>query len=305
MKKLKIAVVGPGIVGQAVGKAFLKKGFDISFIGIDKTNITNLRKENFSAYFPDEFHNGNYQFDATFLTVPTPTINGKIDLSAIKEAAKELGRNLTHTNKYHLIVVKSTVLPGVTEHLVIPEVEKNSGKIAGRDFGVCMNPEYLRAKTAEQDALDPWIIVIGEYDRRSGDLLSFLYRDFDSPIYRVSLSEAEIQKYIHNLFNAVKITFFNEMRQIGKKIGADTEKVFKLTALSCEGIWNHRYGLEDKGPYSGKCLPKDTKAFLRWVQAQDWKADILKTTIKTNDQIIKDEIRLNGQAPEKYVPSGL
>lgn len=300
MKEPKIAIVGPGVVGQATGKAFLQKGFDVSFIGIDKANIESLRKQNFSSFFPTEFQNGNYQFDATFLTVPTPTINGKIDLSAMKKAVKDLGRNIAHTNKYHLIVVKSTVLPGVTEHLIISEIEKSSGKVVGRDFGICMNPEYLRANTAEEDALQPWIIVIGEYDRRSGDFLSFLYRDFDSPIYRVSLSEAEIQKYIHNIFNAVKITFFNEIRQIGKKIGTDTDKIFKLVALSCEGIWNHRYGLKDSGPYSGSCLPKDTKAFLHWAQIQGWKADILKTTIKTNDRIIADETPLKGQTKKIY-----
>lgn len=301
MRKPKIAIIGPGIVGKAAGKAFLKKGFKVSFIGIEKSSIEKLRKENYSAYFTNEFQNGNYQFDVTFLTVPTPTVNRKIDLSAMREATVDLGKKLAYRNKYHLIVVKSTVLPGVTEHLVIPAIEKTSGKKAGRDFGVCMNPEYLRAKTAEEDTLDPWIIVIGEYDRRSGDMLSFLYHDFDSPIYRVSLSEAEIQKYIHNIFNAVKITFFNEMRQVGKKIGADTERIFKLVALSCEGIWNHRYGLADKGPFSGACLPKDTQAFLRWVETQGWKADVLKTAIEINNRIIEKEAKKNGQNKESYV----
>lgn len=301
MKRSRIAIVGPGIVGQAVGKSFLKKDFEVSYIGVDKSNVENLRKQGYSAYFPSDFQNGNYQFDATFLTVPTPTANGRIDLSAINKAAADLGKNLAHVNKYHLVVVKSTVLPGVTQHLVIPAIEKISGKKAGRDFGVCMNPEYLRAKTADEDALEPWVIIIGEYDRRSGDTLEFLYRDFFAPIYRVSLGEAEIQKYIHNLFNAVKITFFNEMRKIGKEIGADTEKIFKLVAVSCEGIWNHHYGLQDKGPYSGSCLPKDTQAFLRWVEIQGWRANILKTTIKTNEQIVEEEIRHNGRSKEDYI----
>lgn len=301
MKKPKIAIVGPGIVGQAAGKAFLKKGFKVSFIGIEKATIDKLRKERYIAYYSNEFQNGSYQFDVTFLTVPTPTVNGRIDLSAMREATAELGKKLAYRDKYHLVVVKSTVLPGVTEHLVIPAIERASGKKAGRDFGVCMNPEYLRAKTAQEDAMDPWIILIGEYDSRSGDMLSSIYRDFDSPIYRVSLSEAEIQKYIHNLFNAVKITFFNEMRQVGKKIGADTERIFKLVALSCEGIWNHRYGLSDKGPFSGACLPKDTQAFLRWVEASGWKASLLKTAIEVNNRIIEKEAKKNDQSKESYV----
>ena len=304
MKKPKIAIIGPGVVGQAIGKAFLKKGFEVSFIGIEKSTIEKLRKENYSAYFSNEFQNGNYQFDVTFLTVPTPTVKGRIDLSAMKEATLDLGKKLAYIHKYHLVVVKSTVLPGVTEHLVIPDIEKTSGKKAGRDFGVCMNPEYLRAKTAQEDARDPWTILIGEYDRRSGDMLSFLYHDFDGPIYRVSLSEAEIQKYIHNLFNAVKITFFNEMRAVGKKIGVDTERIFKLVALSSEGIWNHRYGLADKGPFSGACLPKDTQAFLRWIEAQGWKADVLKAAIDVNNRIIEKAAKKRGISKENFYVSG-
>lgn len=301
MGKTKISIIGPGVVGKAVGKSFLEKGFEVSFIGIEKSVIENLRKEGYSAYFPNDFQNGDYKFDVSFLTVPTPTARGRIDLSAMRTAALDLGKKLRLMDKYHLVAVKSTVLPGVTEHIVIPILEKNSGKKAGKDFGVCMNPEYLRAKTAEEDAMDPWTIVIGEYDQRSGDTLSALYRSFDGPIYRVSLGEAEIQKYIHNLFNAVKITFFNEMRAIGKKIGADTERIFKLVALSCEGIWNHRYGLADKGPFQGACLPKDTQAFLRWIEAQGWKADVLKSTIEVNNRVIEKEAREKSVSKESYI----
>lgn len=296
MSEPKIAIVGPGIVGQATGKVFVEKGFDVSFIGVDKSNIEELRKEHYSAYFPEDFQNGSYKFDVTFLTVPTPTINGKIDFSAIESASITLGKQLANSDKYHLVVVKSTVLPGTTQHLVIPLIEQYSHKEAGKDFGVCMNPEYLRAKSAVEDARDPWVIVIGEYDYKSGETLNRLYQNFDGPIYRVSLQEAEMQKYVHNLFNAVKITFFNEMRQIGDEIGVNAEKIFKLVSLSCEGIWNHRYGLQDKGPYSGSCLPKDTQAFLHWAQNQGWPADILETIIEVNERIIQKEISKSGKS---------
>lgn len=301
MSKPKIAIVGPGIVGQATGKALIEKGFNVSFIGVDTKNVESLRRQQFSVYYPDDFHNGSYHFDITFLTVPTPTVNGKIDFSAIEEAAKDVGNHLANSSKYHLVVVKSTVLPGTTEHLVIPIIEQHSHKTVGKDFGVCMNPEYLRAKSAAEDALDPWVIVIGEYDRKSGDTLDYVYQKFNGPIYRTSLREAEIQKYVHNLFNAVKISFFNEIRQIGAQIDVDCEKVFKLVSLSCEGIWNHRYGLQDKGPYSGACLPKDTEAFLQWAQDQGWSTEVLKSTIKVNNQIIEKEIKKNGKSRRNYI----
>ena len=301
MNKPKIAIVGPGVVGQATGKALLKQGFNVSFIGVDRSNIEKLRRQHYSAYSPNDFQNGSYQFDATFLTVPTPTVGGKADFSAIQSAARDLGKHLASNDKYHLVVVKSTVLPGTTEHLIVPIIEQHSHKKAGADFGVCMNPEYLREKTAAEDALDPWVIVIGEYDRKSGNTLDNLYQNFDGPIYRTTIEEAEMQKYVHNLFNAVKITFFNEMRGIGEQIGVDSEKIFKLVSLSCEGIWNHRYGLKDKGAYSGSCLPKDTQAFLHWAQNQGWPADILETTAKVNDRITKRVARRNGKHKENFI----
>lgn len=301
MSKLKIAIIGPGVVGQATGKSLIEQGFDVSFIGVDKSNINDLRNQNYSAYLTKDFHNGSYKFDISFLTVPTPTINGQIDFSPMKSAAINLGKNLANQHKYHLVVVKSTVLPGTTEHLIIPLIEQYSHKKVGQDFGVCMNPEYLREKSAVEDARDPWVIVIGEYDRKSGDILDHLYKNFNGPIYRTSLKEAEMQKYIHNLFNAVKITFFNEMREVGEQIGIDTEKVFKIVSLSCEGIWNHRYGLQNKGPYSGSCLPKDTQAFLRWAENQGWPANILRTTVEVNNRIIRKEVRKNGRRMSDFI----
>lgn len=301
MSNPKIVIVGPGVVGQATGKAFIEKGFNVSFIGVAKSNVEKLRQEGYSAYYPEDFQNGSYQFDITFLTVPTPTHDGKIDFSALQAASESLGKHLANNPKYHLIVVKSTVLPGTTEHLVIPIIEKYSRKKAGQDFGVCMNPEYLREKSAVEDALEPWVIVIGEYNRKSGDILDHLYQKFDGPIYRTSLKEAEMQKYIHNLFNAVKITFFNEMREIGSQVGVDTEKIFKLVALSCEGIWNPKYGLKDKGPFSGSCLPKDTQAFLSWASHQGWPIEVLKSAIAVNDRIIEREMKKNGKTREDYI----
>lgn len=301
MNKPKIAIVGPGVVGQATGKAFLEKGFKVSFIGVEKSNIEKLQEEGYTAYFAGDFLNGSYQFDITFLTVPTPTHDGKIDFTPLQEASANLGKHLANNHKYHLVVVKSTVLPGTTEHLVIPIIEQYSHKKAGRDFGVCMNPEYLREKSAAEDARDPWVIVIGEYNRRSGDILDHIYQSFDGPVYRTSLKEAEMQKYVHNLFNAVKITFFNEMREIGEQIGVDPEKIFKLVSLSCEGIWNHRYGLQKKGPFSGSCLPKDTQAFLHWAQNQGWSVNVLKSAIEVNDRIIDNEIKKNGGNRKDYI----
>lgn len=287
LTKIKVCIIGPGVVGQATGKALIAKGVNTAFIGKSEDKVNKLRESGYEAFVWEEMINGNYDYDITMLTVPTPTRNGKIDLSAMKSSAKEIGKRLSLKTKYHLVVVKSTVLPGTTRNLVGKIIEEYSGKKPGEGFGLCMNPEYLREETAYEDTINPWIIVVGEYDKKSGDMLSGIYKNFESKLYRVSIEEAEMQKYMHNLFNAAKISFFNEMREVGKEMGVDIDKVFKLTAISSEGMWNPKYGIRDRGPFLGSCLPKDTQAFLSWAEENGYDADLLKTVIEVNEKIIE------------------
>lgn len=285
--KLKICIIGPGVVGYATGKILSENGFEIGFIGRNQDKIDRLRKEGFWAYTFTSFPDHKYVYDITFITVATPTIDGKIDLEPIRHAAKFLGGLLAFRKEYHLVVVKSTVLPGTTENMVIKEIEKISGKKSGVDFGVCMNPEYLREKTAIEDSRKPWVTLIGQLDKKSGDILESIYKKFAKPIFRCSLMEAEMQKYVHNLYNAVKITFYNEMRQIAQANGLDAEKMFKINALTAEGMWNPMYGAKDFGPYSGHCLPKDMQAFYNWAEKNGYDAYLLKTTMKVNNNLMK------------------
>lgn len=287
-KKPVICIIGPGVVGQAQGKVFVEHGFKTSFLGGNGEKTSKLIQDGYVAHSRTDLFDGSYDFDISMLTVPTPTINGKVDLGPLESASIDLGKRLSsNSKKYHLIVVKSTVPPGTTENLVIPTVAKYSKLTVGPDFGVCMNPEYLREETSLEDARKPWLILIGEYDKKSGDLLSSVYHKFTCEIVRCSLKEAEMQKYVHNLFNAAKITFFNEIRRIGKQIGIDTEKLFQITALSCEGMWNPKYGIKDLGPFQGSCLPKDTSAFLAWAQENGFEAQFVETIIKVNDALLK------------------
>ena len=206
----------------------------------------------------------------------------------MEAAAIDLGKRIAKTKKYHLVVVKSTVVPGTTENLVIKTIEKYSGKKVGRDFGACMNPEYLREKTAYDDTFAPWIILIGEYDKKSGDLLNSVYEGkFNCSIFRCEIREAEMQKYVHNLFNAAKITFYNEMRKIAGQIDVDADKIFKYAAISCEGMWNPKYGIANLGPFDGSCLPKDTEAFLDWAQSNGFDASLLRSVVNVNDTLAR------------------
>jgi len=287
MKKTRVSIIGPGVVGYSLGQVLMKKGFDVNFFGGREATREKVKKAGFTIFEQDDKMDGDYDYDITFLTVPTPTKNEKIDLSHMESAALNMGKRLKKMKKYHVVVVKSTVPPGTTETLVRKTLEKASGKKVGKDFGLCMNPEYLREAYAYEDTLKPWIILIGQFDKKSGDKLNVIYTKFTCPIVRSNLREAEMQKYIHNLYNAAKISFFNEMRQIGKKLEMDVDKMFKLVAQSAEGMWNVNYGIKDFGPYSGSCLPKDTKAFAEWAKKNGHEIDVLTGVMRSNDKLLK------------------
>jgi len=277
---MKIAVVGAGFVGEASGRGLSKHKNKVVFIDVDEAKVKAHKKSGFSAFTPDQYT--KIDTDITMFCVPTPTNGGGIKLDYLKHAVTDFAKRLAKHDGYHVAVVRSTVPPGTTRDLVLPLIEKYSKKKAGKDFGLVMQPEYLREATANQDFERPWFILIGELDKKSGAVLEKLYKPFDAPIEHCSLEEAEIQKYIHNVYNAVKIAFFNEMRLAIKKKGWDQDKIFLATAESSEGIWNPIYGLRDHGPFDGSCLPKDTVALLEWGTKNGLDFGILKSVIKQN-----------------------
>ncbi len=277
---MKITVFGSGFVGKATGLGFKKHKNDVTFIDIDKKKVDALNKEGHRALTPDQLT--KIESDVTMFCVPTPTKGTAIQLDYLREAIGKFSTLLKDHKGYHVAVIRSTVPPQTTRKNVLPLIEKISGKKAGKDFGLVMQPEYLREKTAEDDFSRPWFVLIGALDEKSGDVIEKLYRPFDAPIERCSLDEAEFQKYVHNVYNAVKIAFFNEMRVIAKTEGWDADAVFRATAESCEGIWNPMYGLKDFGPFDGSCLPKDSRALLQWGDNNKYDLGILRAVIKEN-----------------------
>ncbi|MBC7815125.1 MAG: NAD(P)-binding domain-containing protein, partial [Burkholderiales bacterium] len=208
---MQTEIIGAGVVGQALGAALAAHGYTVGYIDTNPDTVLALRQRGLQANCPDDAL--STATDVSFLCVPTPTTDRQADYSLMREAALALGDRLARSSaEYPLVVVKSTVLPGTTQTIIIPALEAASGKQGGKDFGVCVCPEYLREKHAYADALRPPAVVIGVDDVAAGDALEALFKPFDAPIFRLSMRAAELQKYAHNLFNAVKIAFFNEMR---------------------------------------------------------------------------------------------
>lgn len=284
---MKLAVVGSGFVGKATGKGLSKHGNEVTFIDVVPEKVEELRSEGFSAYTPSNYP--KITTDVTMFCVPTPTKGAQIQLDHLIDSVTDFAKRLKNHKKYHLAVVRSTVPPTTTRDIVLPLIEEKSGKKAGKDFGLAMQPEYLREKTAEQDFARPWFILIGQLDKKSGNLLEKIYAKFDAPIERLSLEEAEFQKYVHNVYNAVKIAFFNEMRIVANKENWNADAIFRSAAESCEGIWNPLYGLRNFGPFDGSCLPKDTRALLEWGESRSHGLEILRSVISEN---LKHEILL-------------
>ena len=277
---MKIAVVGAGFVGKATGIGLSKHNNNVVFIDSDEQRVDYLKQEKFNACTPDQYT--KISTDVTMFCVPTPTKGENIQLNYLRDAVIHFAKLLKKHDKYHVIVIRSTVPPKTTRDVVLPLIEKMSDKKVGKDFGIAMQPEYLREKTAEDDFSRPWFVLIGQYDDKSGDVVEKIYKTFDAPIERVGLEEAEFQKYVHNVFNGVKIAFYNEMRLIAKAEKWDEDAIFKATAESCEAMWNPLYGTKDHGPFDGACLPKDSRALLEWADKRNYQLEILRSVIKEN-----------------------
>lgn len=280
----KITVIGSGFVGKATGKGFISLGHDVAFVDIDEILIESLRKEGLTS--------GNigsecaHDRDIYMISVLTPTIDGHLDYRFIESALSSLGQALKSNTNHPIIVIRSTVLPGSTEGRFTRIIEQYSGKKAGEGFDMAMNPEFLRQVSAEQDFKHPWIVVIGSGSTYAAKALNDLYEPFGAPIVHMSIKEAEMMKYVHNIYNASKISFFNEMRMVAERSGVDADKIFQTVIKSAEASWNHQYGVRNFGPFDGSCLPKDTRAFLAWSDEElKKKMPLLWSVIRVNEDL--------------------
>lgn len=280
-----IGIIGSGVVGSATGMGFKTLGHDIIFFDIDEKRIMDLTKKGLNATTDLGYTVKNS--DIFFVCVPTPDKDGKIDLSIIETAIKELSILCKNKNEYFLVVIKSTIIPMTTEKIIIPLIEKYSLKKAGHNFGVCFNPEFLRDRYAYEDFMNPDRIVIGEYDKRSGDTLEELYSPFKCPIIRSDMRTAEMTKYANNCFYATKISFFNEIHMMCQKIGIDSNiirKVIQMDKFYGTHPWEHGHS------FGGKCLPKDLNATIAMFnEGHIYDPILLKAVKKINDDISRHD----------------
>lgn len=299
MEDTKIAVIGMGYVGLTSGVAFGKHGFKSIC-----TTTTPIKAEKLNNGFPPFFEPdlgelvrelvGNDMLsgstdnveavkgsDLSFICVGTPSSkDGSADLSAIKDVSKDIGLALKDMNDYHVVVAKSTIPPKTTGNLILPQLEKYSGKSVGEDFGLCMNPEFLRQGSAVHDSLNPDRIVIGEYDKRSGDMLENVYQDYECPKIRCGLTAAEMIKYAANSLLATKITFANEFSRICETFNTDVYEV--MMGVGLDFRINPRF-LKAGCGFGGSCFPKDVKAIRTLAKKVGVETPLLDSVLYTNE----------------------
>jgi len=294
---MRITVIGTGYVGLVTGACFAKLGHTVTCVDIDEEKVRKINdgippiyeegleeilKANKNRIKATADHRSAIMSsDVTFICVGTPSRkDGSIDLTFIKETVIQTATILKEMNRWHLVVVKSTVVPGTTQNFVLPLLEQHSGKHVGTDVGLAMNPEFLKEGVAIPDFLNPDRIVIGSTDSKSTATLKELYKVFTCPILVTNLSAAEMIKYASNTFLATKISFINEIGNLCKHLGIDTYQVADGMGL------DRRIGrafLDSGIGYGGSCFPKDVNALLAWAKKNKENARITESARAVNN----------------------
>jgi UDPglucose 6-dehydrogenase len=300
-----ISVIGLGFVGLTTAVVFSSKGTRVYGVEADNKKVIRIKAK--KPYFYESklenmlvnvINKGLFTVSKDiesairlsaiiFITVGTPALpNGQTNISHIAKCAKQIGKVLSHDNRYRLIVVKSTVPPGTTFDVVGHNLSKYSGKVLGKDFGLACNPEFLREGSAIDDSISPHMLLIGADDLATRKKLVSFYRSLFSKelpnLVETNLSTAELIKYANNSFLATKISFINTMANICSRIpGADVQVVSKAMGF------DPRIGklFLQAGPgYGGSCFPKDVEAFIHFAHSLGYDPALLKATQQVNEQ---------------------
>ncbi len=316
---MEISVFGLGYVGAVSAACFARQGHRV--IGVDislnKVNIINrgdspVIEKDIDRITAEVVSDGRLRAttsaaeavlnsDVSLVCVGTPSSNnGSLDLTFIKRVAEDIAHAIKEKDGFHTIVVRSTVLPGATENHVIPILEEISGGVAGQDFGVCFNPEFLREGTSVYDFYHPPYTVIGCTDPRSAETVSKLYQNLDAPLLTVPIKVAETVKYANNAFHALKVTFANEIGNICKQQGVDSHQVMDIFCMD-EKLNLSPYYLKPGYAFGGSCLPKDLRALLYHGHSMDLKLPLLESILPSNENQVKIGFELVRQSGKKKV----
>jgi len=307
---MRVSIVGTGRVGLVSGVGLAEIGHQVTCVDVDPAKVEMIRAATAPIHEPGlddllvrtsgrslhattDLRAAVLDSDLTMIAVGTPFDGERIDLSFVEAAAEQIGQALAEKDSYHVVVVKSTVVPGTTRTIVLPILEKASGKVAGAGFGVGMNPEFLAEGSAVADFMAPDRIVLGGIDTRSRDVLADLYAPFTgADTVRTDTDTAEMTKYIADSLLATLISFSNEIGNLCADVGVDVVEAMagvhldkRLSPILGDGQ-RVRPGLlaflAAGCGFGGSCFPKDVKALVAYGRGQGHPMPILDAVISTN-----------------------
>jgi len=307
---MKISIFGLGYVGAVCAGCLASEqhtvvGVDINSLKVDSMNsgVAPIIEPKLTELFTEGYQTKKlsattsatdaiFSTDVSLVCVGTPSqINGSLDLSYMKKVCEEIGSVLRDKASHHLVVLRSTMLPGTTEDLLVPILELHSGKRAGTGFDVCYNPEFLREGSSVYDFYNPPKIVVGEREQGAADTLLQLYGGIEAPIIRTSIRIAEMVKYCDNAFHALKISFANEIGNLCKKMEVDSHEVMAVFCEDRKLNLSPAY-LKPGFAFGGSCLPKDLRALAYQAKRFDLPSPILNGILESNAAQIKLGIQM-------------
>jgi GDP-mannose 6-dehydrogenase len=298
---MRISVFGLGYVGVVSAACLAKDGHTV--IGVDpnatkvglinqgrspiiETGVDDLVSEAVAAgtlTAQDDAVRAVADTELSLVCVGTPSKpNGSLDLQYVNSVCSEIGRGIAGKNDFHVVVARSTMLPGTMKDVVLPALASASGREAGREYGVAINPEFLREGTAVYDYRNPPKTVIGSSDARTGELVANLYRDLPGPLVMTDLDTAEMVKYVDNVWHALKVGFANEIGNVAKALGVDGHRVMDIFCQDTK-LNLSPYYLKPGFAFGGSCLPKDLRAFTYRARSLDLNVPILESILPSNE----------------------
>lgn len=291
---IELAVVGSGVVGQGILHTWHDRGYRITGYDVNPDTIAKLRSQGIAAEHMNDFM--NCKADMLFVAIATPQseVDGSIFLDYMRDGLKTIGPWLAarvEDGHYPMVVMRSTMLPKLSEREIIPGLQEHSGLVAGTDFGYAHMPEILRETDANHDEANIWQVVIGALDERTANtLIAMLGPELgperDRLMTVVPVDVAEASKVIVNTYNATIISYFNQMWLLLESMGIDAQQAIDLAVRMGEGALNRWYGTAGGFPYGGKCLPKDVAATLALARQEAVTLPQLQGTRDTNDVLV-------------------
>jgi GDP-mannose 6-dehydrogenase len=300
-----ISIFGLGYVGSVSAACFAHMGHKVTGVDVSRTKVEMLdsgRTPIIEARMEELVGEANRSCrlhattdsvaavlasEISFVCVGTPSQrSGKLDLSHVEKVSREIGTALKQKNSFHTVVLRSTVLPGTTETLMIPAIEQTSGKRCGVDFAVCYNPEFMREGSAVADFLQPSYTIFGSQSPEHLAPLRELYKEVPGTVFETPIRVAEMVKYVSNLYHAVKVGFANEVGTLCKQLGVESDQVTKIFMSDTKLNISAAY-LAPGFAFGGSCLPKDLRAITHRAKELDLQLPMLESLMPSNAQHIE------------------